>query len=338
MPDSAALPPALGVGPLTLDPPVLLAPMSGITDRPFRALAREYGAGITVSEMIAGAELMHAHRRHNWLRAAPLDEAPLIVQLAGRDPALMAEAARFAADQGAAMIDLNMGCPAKKVVNGASGGAALMRDETLAGDIMARVVAAVTVPVSMKMRLGWDRDSLNAPRLAAIAEEEGISLLTVHGRTRDQFYGGTVDPEGIAAVKAATRLPLIANGDVTDPASARRLLAATGADGVMVGRACQGAPWLPGRLAEALRRGTPLRPPAAAEETALVVRHFDALLGHYGTENGLKVARKHIGWYTRGKPGGAVFRAAYFAIEDAARARAAIADFLARAAEAGMAA
>lgn len=295
------------VGSLTLAAPVIVAPMSGVTDRPFRRLARRLGAPLVVSEMIASAAMLREVR--DELRKAEIDgeDAPAVVQLAGWDPAVMAEAARLNADRGAAVIDINMGCPAKKVVNKLAG-SALMQDEALAGRILEAVVAAVPVPVTLKMRLGWDDSSRNAARLARIAEQAGVQLLTVHGRTRCQMYTGTADWTAIGAVKDAVSLPVIANGDITTMEKAQRCLELSNADGVMIGRGCYGRPWFPRQVAAYLTDGTRLPDPGIGERKTILVEHLDAMLSYYGIHTGLRNARKHIGWYSQGLPNSAAFR------------------------------
>jgi tRNA-dihydrouridine synthase B len=297
-------------GGVRIETPVILAPMSGVTDLPFRRLARRLGAGMVVSEMIASWAMVRENR--NTLRMAEVDRAPGVpsaVQLAGCDPVAMAEAARIAVDRGADLIDINFGCPVKKVAVGQMAGSALMRDEAGAARILAATVRAVSVPVTLKMRMGWDHASLNAPALARIAEQSGIRMVTVHGRTRQQFYTGSADWDFIAGVKQAVGIPVIANGDILTEADAAAALRRAGADGVMIGRGCYGRPWFAARAAAFLRTGQPLPEPSLAEQKAILLEHYDAILTHFGTEPGLRLARKHLSWYSRGLPGSAEFRA-----------------------------
>ncbi|WPZ37097.1 tRNA dihydrouridine synthase DusB [Thalassobaculum sp. OXR-137] len=281
--------------------------MSGVTDRPFRRLARRLGAPLVVTEMIASHAVLRDVLEETRKAEIDSEDTPAVVQIAGWEPEIMAEAARMMADRGADAIDINMGCPAKKVVNKYAG-SALMRDELLAGRIMEAVVAAVDLPVTLKMRLGWDAENRNAPELARIAEAAGIRLITVHGRTRCQMYTGTADWSGIRAVVETVSLPVVANGDVTSIETARACLEESGADGVMIGRGCYGRPWFPAQVAAALAGETPRADPDVQERRAILAEHLDAMLSHYGVQSGIRNARKHIGWYTDGLAGSAGFR------------------------------
>jgi len=298
---------SITIGPVVLPDPVILAPMSGVSDRPFRRIVRRYGAGLVVSEMIASDAMLREVR--DELRKAEIDadDAPAVVQLAGWDPAVMAEAARLAVDGGAAVVDINMGCPVKKVVNRLAG-SALMRDEGLAGRIVAAVVKAVAVPVTLKMRTGWDDSDRNAPRLARIAEDAGVRMITVHGRTRCQMYTGRADWAFIRQVKDAVGIPVVANGDITSPDEAVACLEQSGADGVMIGRGACGRPWVLRQIADRLAGRGDGAEPSVAELKEIMVEHLEAMLSHYGVNAGLRNARKHVGWYSQGLPDSAGFR------------------------------
>ncbi|MFD0908822.1 tRNA dihydrouridine synthase DusB [Ruegeria arenilitoris] len=280
----------------TLTPPVLLAPMAGITDRPFRDLVMRFGAGMVVSEMVASQEMVQAKPGVRERAELSADVENTAVQLAGRDAYWMAEAARQVADRGARVIDINMGCPAKKVTNGYSG-SALLKTPDHALTLIEAVVGAVEVPVTLKTRLGWDDTLLNAPDVARRAQEAGVQMVTIHGRTRCQFYKGEADWAAIRAVKDAVSIPVVANGDITSPGRAQTALEQSGADGVMVGRGAQGKPWLLAQIAHELW-GTPAPEVPEGDDLADMVRaHYEAMLGFYGTDLGLRVARKHLGWY-----------------------------------------
>jgi tRNA-dihydrouridine synthase B len=295
------------IGPYLIDPPVVLAPMAGVTDKPFRLLCKRLGAGLAVSEMTnADPRLWHTRKS---LRRMDHDgePEPVSVQIAGYDPAMLAEAARFNVANGAQIIDINMGCPAKKVCNVWSG-SALLQDEPLVARIVKAVVDAVEVPVTLKIRTGWNRDNRNALSIARIAEDNGIAALAVHGRTRADKYEGEAEYATIAAVKAAVRIPVLANGDVATPQQARHVLDLTGADALMIGRGAQGRPWIFREIAHYLATGELLPEPAPAEVAAILLGHLEQLYAFYGEQAGVRIARKHLGWYAKDRPQNAAFR------------------------------
>ena len=306
------------LGAVRLDTPVILAPMSGVTDKPFRRLVGRLGAGLLVSEMIASEASVREARqamRARKLQEDYSDEGPMAVQLAGCDPETMAEAARIQRDRGAAIVDINFGCPVKKIVTKYAG-SALMREEALAGRILERVADAVDpLPVTLKMRLGWDRDHLNAPAFARMAQNAGIRMITVHGRTRQQLYNGTADWAEVANTKRASDLPVIVNGDIDTADDVRGALAASGADGVMIGRAACGAPWRLSQAMQLLKTGRMGAAPDLSTQREIALEHYEALLSYYGTHRGVRIARKHMAWYARGLPGAAAFKRAVMAAE-----------------------
>lgn len=314
----------------TLRNNLFVAPMAGVTDRPFRQLCKKLGAGLAVSEMVTSNSLLYGSKKTERRANHQGEVAPISVQIAGADPAMMAEAAKYNVDRGAQIIDINMGCPAKKVCN-VMAGSALMQDEPLVARILEAVVKAVPdTPVTLKFRTGWNRQNKNAPIIARIAEESGIRAVAIHGRTRADQYTGDAEYETIALVKRQIAIPVIANGDITTPEKAKHVLDATGADGVMIGRAAQGRPWIFREIEHYLKTGEKLPPPKVSEIREILGEHLEDLYGFYGLETGVRVARKHISWYTKGLPGSAAFRFAMNQLPTVEEQRAAIAEFFDR--------
>ncbi|MGP4845747.1 tRNA dihydrouridine synthase DusB [Marinobacter sp. 1Y8] len=308
--------PEVKIGPYTLPNSLIVAPMAGVTDRPFRLLCRRLGAGLAVSEMvIADSRLWHTRKSKLRLDHAGEPE-PRSVQIAGGDAEMLANAARLNVENGAQIIDINMGCPAKKVCNKAAG-SALMKDEALVRDILEQVVAAVDIPVTLKMRTGWDREHRNAPLIARMAEDAGIQALAVHGRTKADAYKGDAEYDTIAAVKQSVSIPVFANGDITSPEKARDVLKHTGADGLLIGRAAQGSPWIFREIEHFLLTGQHMAPPELDEVEALLAEHLTALHDFYGEHMGHRIARKHVGWYLQSHDENKLFRRYFNALEDA---------------------
>jgi tRNA-dihydrouridine synthase B len=323
------------IGPYLIQPNLILAPMAGVTDKPFRLLCKRLGAGYAVSEMTTSdPRLKHTRKSRKRLDHAG-EPAPVGVQIAGADPAALAAAAVHAVEQGAQIVDINMGCPAKKVCH-AWAGSALLRDEALVARILAAVVRAVDVPVTLKIRTGWNHANRNGARIAKLAEECGIQALAVHGRTREMLYTGEAEYETIAAIKRAVRIPVIANGDITSPAKAREVLAQTGADALMIGRAAQGRPWIFREIAHCLATGEQLPPPPLRLVADVLTAHVRALHEFYGELAGVRIARKHLGWYAKDRPENAAFRAVVNRAETAEEQLRLAADYFAALESAGL--
>ena len=295
------------IGPHVLRNNLFVAPMAGVTDRPFRQLCKKFGAGLAVSEMVSSNSLLWGSAKTRRRANHEGEADPVSVQIAGADPAMMADAARYNVAEGAQIIDINMGCPAKKVCN-VMAGSALLKDEALVARILEAVVRAVDVPVTLKFRTGWDKENKNALSVARIAAESGIQLLSIHGRTRACGYTGRAEYDTIAEVKASTRLQVIANGDITTPQQAKYVLDYTRADGIMIGRAAQGRPWIFREIEHFLKTGATLPPPLVTEIHQVLIAHLYDLYAFYGDDTGVRIARKHISWYTKGLPGSAGFR------------------------------
>ncbi len=314
------------IGPYQLANNLILAPMAGVTDLPFRQLCKKLGAGMAVSEMVSSNSLLWGSKKTQRRASHNGEIEPKSVQIMGTEPAMMAEAARYNADRGAQIIDINMGCPAKKVCN-VLAGSALMRDEMLVGKILQAVVESVNIPVTLKIRTGWDQDNRNAPRIARIAEDCGIQALAIHGRTRADQYHGDAEYDTIAEVKQQIRIPLIANGDIRSPKKARFVLDYTGADAIMIGRAAQGRPWIFREIQHYLDSGEILPEPDLQEIRSILLDHLDNLYNFYGEYTGVRMARKHISWYSKGQQHGAAFRQLINRVESAEDQRSMVEEF-----------
>jgi tRNA-dihydrouridine synthase B len=322
------------IGSYQLKNNLIVAPMAGVTDRPFRQLCKSMGAGMAVSEMVASNSLLWGSEKTRRRANHDGEVDPISVQIAGADPMMLAEAARYNVDQGAQIIDINMGCPAKKVCN-VMAGSALLKDEPLVGRILDAVVGAVNAPVTLKIRTGWDRDNRNAIQIARTAEQAGIQALAIHGRTRACGFSGDAEFETIAAVKAEIGIPVIANGDISTPERVKEVLAYTGADAVMIGRAAQGRPWMFREIQHYLETGTHLPPPEVTEIHRVLVAHLHDLYGFYGEYSGVRIARKHISWYTKGLANSAAFRHGMNQLETSEEQLQAVDRFFAQLAEGG---
>lgn len=311
------------MGSLKINDPVLLAPMAGVTDRPMRQMVRRYGVGLCYSEMIASQAMIRANDKTLKMSESADEDGPLAIQIAGSDPEVMAVAAKMNADRGACLIDINCGCPVKKITKGVAG-SALMKEPELAARNMEAVVKAVDIPVTVKMRLGWDYDNLNAPKLAYLAQEAGACAITVHGRTRQQFYNGTANWKLINDVVKAVSIPVIANGDIFTPQDALQALTESQAAGVMVARGIYGRPWLPSHIIHYLQTGEIKQEPNLEEKFALLTQHFNAMVSHYGETTGVRMARKHMSWYSRGLHSSAEFRSSVNKLKTAEAVRSAL--------------